>query len=100
VGKQFYYVSSGFVLPKGSNLTTHMSAATLRLQQENRLPSAVEYATQSQARMCEGVKVTKISLRRLSAFFLVAFGTLLFITVYMLFDTGRPGERQAGEEAH
>jgi hypothetical protein len=73
VGEPFYPLSTSFILPKGSNYTVPMSEATLRLQQQDRVPSPIKYGV---AQECKKQSQTQLTWETLQFFFYFAYGVL------------------------
>jgi hypothetical protein len=84
VGEPFYTISSGFALPKGSNLTEIMSEETLKLQLQDKIPSVLEFGTDNIK--CTPVRDTQVTWRRLKVFFYVAYPVLAMLLLVVVFD--------------
>jgi hypothetical protein len=94
VGETFFPVTTGFVLPRNSNLTMPMSNATLQLQQQDKLQTPIEYGV---VRKCKEVSQKRLTWRRMAIFFKVSYGTLVFMILLMLTDP-RPQKAEGASE--
>jgi hypothetical protein len=96
VGQPFYRISTGFTLPKGSNLTEALSKETLKLLQQDKLPSAVAYGTANIK--CPHGSDTQLTWARLKVFFYVVYPTLGIMFLIMLLDPNNDGAAGADDD--
>lgn len=86
VGETFYPMSIGYVLPKNSPLTEHLSIATLQFQQEGLLKNPIEYGKESFQANCSDEIALSVGWERLGTFFYFVFAGQAAVFIYMLFD--------------
>jgi hypothetical protein len=95
VGDAFSPLTTGFVLPRNSNLTMPMSNATLQLQQQDKLQTPIEYGV---VRECKELSQTRLTWRRMAIFFEVSYATLVIMILLMLIDPRPQKAEEAADE--
>lgn len=83
VGKSFFDTNVGFILPKGSALTSVMSEETLILREADKLESSFSFADDQK---CPDVTDPTITWSKLKVFFYMAYAGLTIILLLMIFD--------------
>lgn len=83
-GKPLMAGGLSLILPPGSKWTRQFSAETLRLRQENAVPSVEEY--QAQRHVCELSGAPTLTLGRLYIFFIMSYGACFLIFLEMILD--------------
>lgn len=95
VGDTFSQAPVSFVLPKDSNLTAHIDAATVSFQQRDTLLTPIKHVVQQE---CKGATEKRLNWKRLGFFFYFSWVCHLIMFVYMLIDKGRHSDDCGNEE--
>lgn len=83
-GAPFFGGSLSFVLPLGSELTKDFDSATLRLRNQDMIPTVESYLDRDGR--CSTQKSALLTFRKLKLFFIFAFGACLVILAEMIID--------------
>lgn len=83
-GKALLTGGLSIVLPRGSDLTTPLSNATLQLHQDKSIPTLAQYF--SRGDVCSVSTSSSLSLGRLYIFFIMAYGACFLIFLEMILD--------------
>jgi len=96
-GSPFFTSGLHFLLPKGSNLTEHFGASTLRMRMADQIESIEQYGLQRSRRGCDRGSGVTLNLRRLRIFFFVAWAVCGVMFVVNLVNPSIRREK-AGKE--